>query len=87
MVGYAYDKTPVPDSTIDFSLPESDKHIFSGGIKYKYDDRLTFGFSALYAKQTDRKASIYDPVSGTYTKGEFTNGGAFLMAFGIDYAY
>jgi len=87
MIGYAYDKTPVPDSTIDFSLPDSDKHIFSAGIKYKYDNRMTFGLSALYTKQKTRRASIYDPVSQTYTNGEFSKGGAYLFAFGMNYSY
>jgi long-chain fatty acid transport protein len=87
MVGYAYDETPIPNSTLDFSLPDSDKHIFSGGINYKYDDRLSFGLSALYTKQKSRRAKIYDPVSKTYTTGKFSKGGAYLFAFGINYAY
>ena len=87
MLGYTYDKTPVPDSTIDFSLPDSNKHIFSGGIKYRYDKRMKFGISALYAKQKSRTAKIYDPVSKTYTNGKFEKGGAFLMAFGMDYSF
>ncbi len=87
MLGYAYDKTPVPDSTIDFSLPDSDKHIFSGGIKYKYDDRLTIGFSALYTKQKNRNAKIYDNISNSYINGTFKEGGAYLFAFGMNYSY
>ncbi|WP_457564669.1 OmpP1/FadL family transporter [Caminibacter sp.] len=87
MVGYAYDETPVPDSTIDFSLPDSDKHIFSAGFKYKLDKNLTFGLSALITKQKKRKASIYDKLSGSYTTGEFQKGGAYLVAFGFNYSY
>ncbi len=87
MLGYAYDKTPIPDSTIDFSLPDSDKHIFSGGIKYKYDDRLTFGFSMLYTKQKNRDAKIYDNISKKYVYGRFEKGGAYLFAFGMNYSY
>jgi len=87
MVAYAYDETPVPDSTIDFSLPENDKHIVSGGIKYKYDDRLTFGLSALYTKPKKRNAKIYDKISKNYISGEFSHGGAYLFSFGINYAY
>jgi len=93
MLGYAYDETPVPDSTIDFSLPDSDKHIFSGGIKYKADDRMSLGFSVLYTKQKERKAKIKDDLTskfaGTdiYTVGTFKDGGALLMAFGMDYSF
>jgi len=81
MLGYSYDNTPVPDSTVDFSLPDSDKHIFSGGIKFKMSDRMSLGFSALYAKQKERSATV-----GTST-GTFKDGGAFLMAFGMDYSF
>ena len=82
MLGYAYDKTPVPDSTVEFSLPDSDKHIFSGGFKYKLDDRLSIGWSILYTKQKSRDVNnAYVP------KGTFKDGGALLMAFGMDYSF
>jgi len=87
MVGYAYDKTPVPDKTIDFTLPDSDKHIFSAGIKYKLDDRLSLGISGLYTKQKSRSAKIYDPVTRTYTIGKFKEGGAYLFGLGLSYSY
>ena len=87
MVGYAYDKTPVPDSTIDFSLPDSDKHIFSAGIKYKLDDRMSIGIAGLYTKQKSRNAKIYDPVSNSYTIGKFEKGGAYLIGIGLNYSY
>jgi len=87
MLGYAYDESPVPNSTIDFSLPDSDKHIFSGGIKYKLDDRMSVGISALYTKQKTRRASVYDPITKTYTNGEFKEGGAVLFAAGFDYTF
>jgi len=85
MLGYAYDNTPIPDSTIDFSLPDSDKHIFSGGIKYKMNDKMSLGFSALYAKQKERSATV-STLAGNID-GTFKDGGAFLMAFGMDYSF
>jgi len=87
MVGYAYDETPVPDKTIDFSLPDSDKHIFSGGIKYKVDNKLTIGFSGLVTKQKTRSAKIVDRIKKSYTIGKFKDGGAVLFAAGIDYSF
>jgi long-chain fatty acid transport protein len=86
MVGFTYDETPVPDNTIDFSLPDSDKQIFSGGFKYKMDDRMTLGFSALYAKQKERSATVKLATGNTAT-GTFKKGGAFLMAFGMNYSF
>ena len=87
MIGYAYDKTPVPDKTIDFSLPDNDKHIFSGGIKYKLDNRMSIGVAGLYAYQKKRSAKIYDPITNSYTTGVFSKGGAFLFGIGLSYSY
>ncbi|NPA11829.1 MAG: transporter [Epsilonproteobacteria bacterium] len=87
MLGYAYDESPIPDSTIDFSLPDSDKHIFSGGIKYKLSSNLTLGIAALITKQKTRNAKIYDPVTRTYTEGEFKKGGANILSMGLDYTF
>jgi len=93
MLGYAYDETPIPNSTLDFSLPDSDKHIISGGFKYKLDKQMKIGFSILYTKQKHRKAKIKDDLTSAYagtdvyTVGRFKDGGATLMAFGLDYSF
>ena len=87
MLAYAYDETPIPNSTIDFSLPDNDKHIFSGGIIYKLTNNMKIGFSALYAQQKSRKAKIYDPITNSYISGEFKKGGAFLMGAGFEYSF
>ena len=93
MVAYTYDETPVPDSTIDFSLPDSDKQIFSTGFKYKMSKQMSLGFSMLYAKQKERKAVIPDKVTSAFagteidTVGTFKDGGALLMGFGMDYSF
>jgi long-chain fatty acid transport protein len=87
MLGYSYDNTPVPNNTIEFSLPDSDKNIFSGGLKYKVDDRMSLGFSMLYAKQKSRDAQVYNKVTKTFDTGTFKDGGALLMAFGMDYSF
>jgi long-chain fatty acid transport protein len=86
MVGYAYDETPIPDSTIDFSLPDSDKHIFSGGIKYKINNQMTLGVSALLTKQKTRRATVNNDLTGPIS-GEFKDGGAFLLGAGLDYSF
>jgi long-chain fatty acid transport protein len=85
MLGYTYDKTPVPVSTLDFSLPDSDKNIFSGGFKYKMNDRMSLGFSMLYAKQKQRSGTVKNNIQTV--QGTFKKGGALLMAFGLDYDF
>lgn len=87
MLGFAYDNTPVPDSTLDFALPDSDKCIYSTGFKYKINKNLTFGFSGLYAYQKHRSGRVYDIVTKKYTYGEFRQGGALLLSTGLDYTF
>jgi len=87
MAGYAYDETPIPDSTIDFSLPDSDKNIFSAGFKYKLTKNLTVGASALYTKQKSRSVTIKDKITGEEVNGEFNKGGAFLLGAGLEYSF
>lgn len=33
-LGYVYDQSPVPDSTIDFAMPDSDRHTFGFGLGF-----------------------------------------------------
>ena len=87
MFGFAYDNTPVPDSSLDFALPDNDKLIYSTGIKYKLNKNLTLGFSGLYAYQKHRSGRVYDIVTKQYTYGEFKEGGAFLLSMGLDYSF
>jgi len=87
MLGYAYDNTPIPDSTIDFSLPDSDKHIFSAGVINKINNNFKIGFSALYAYAKKRKASIYNPVLNSNVNGEFSKGDITLFTFGAEYSF
>lgn len=35
-LGYAYDPSPVPDETVDYMLPDSDRHLFSIGTGFRY---------------------------------------------------
>jgi len=87
MAGFTYDKTPVPDSTLDFALPDSDKYIYSGGLKYKINKNLTLNLSGLYAHQKSRDGRVYDLIAQQYTYGTFSKGGAYLLAIGLDYTY
>ena len=87
MVGFAFDHDPVPNSTIDFTLPDSNKKIYSAGIKYKLNKQMSIGIAGLYTSQKRRYASIYNPVTKRYDVGTFSEGGAYLFALGVDYSY
>jgi long-chain fatty acid transport protein len=45
--GYIFDMTPVPSSTLDPQLPDSNRHVFSVGADYRWN-RFTFGFAYTY---------------------------------------
>jgi long-chain fatty acid transport protein len=51
--GYIYDMTPVPDSTFDPQLPDSDRHVFSLGSDYQYK-WLNLGIAYTFILAEDR---------------------------------
>ncbi|HHD64436.1 MAG TPA: aromatic hydrocarbon degradation protein [Desulfobulbaceae bacterium] len=79
MAGFAYDKTPIPDSTLGFDLPDSDAYLYSFGVRYEATDQLDLGFGYLYDDKDDRSA-----VNGI-THGEYSGSGAHVVTFGVSY--
>ncbi|MDO9508907.1 MAG: outer membrane protein transport protein [Thermovirgaceae bacterium] len=51
--GYTYDQSPIPDDTIDYQLPMSDRHLLSVGFGYTKNDR-TWDFAYTYLMADDR---------------------------------
>ncbi len=51
--GYTYDQSPIPDDTIDYQLPMSDRQLFSLGFGYTKNDR-TWDFAYTYLMADDR---------------------------------
>lgn len=49
--GYYYDPTVVPDSTMDIQWPDSDKHVFSGGVGLHFG-RVDIDLALQYIKVT-----------------------------------
>ncbi|MFA6009988.1 MAG: outer membrane protein transport protein [Desulfobacteraceae bacterium] len=35
-MGYLFDKSPIPDSTVDYSMPADDRHVITGGLGYSW---------------------------------------------------
>jgi long-chain fatty acid transport protein len=81
MAGYAYDETPVPDSTIGFELPDSDANIYSAGFRYQLRDDISVGLAYLYSDKKERSADNAD------IEGKFTGSGAHLVTTGITYRF
>ncbi len=79
MAGFAYDKTPIPDSTLNFELPDSDAYIYSVGVRYLANEHLEVGIGYLYDDKDDRS------VTNTVIDGEFSDAGAHVVAIGLSY--
>ncbi|WP_345993316.1 outer membrane protein transport protein [Sulfurimonas sp. HSL-1716] len=81
MVGFAYDPSPVPNSTLGYELPDSTGKIFSLGGRYDISDTLNVGIAGLIDVKDDRK------VHNTSIDGKFTSSRAYLVTAGVEYRF
>lgn len=81
MGGVVIDKSPIPNSTIGFELPDSDSLSLSLGARYQINDKLNIGLAALYSIREDRRvsnASIY---------GEYLEASVVIVSSAIEYKF
>jgi len=83
MAGFAIDKTPVPDQTLGFELPDSNAKIYSFGLRYQPIDNLTIGAAYLF----DDKESRTVPTNANSINGTFDNAAAHLITAGLQYRF
>jgi len=81
MAGFAYDETPVPESTLSYELPDSDAWIVSMGGRYQIDKSWNIGLAGLIDMKENRE------VHNTSINGEFSNARAYLVTAGIEYRF
>jgi long-chain fatty acid transport protein len=79
--GFVIDKSPVPDSTLSYELPDSDSLSVSLGARYDLSDTINLGFSALYSMRDDRSV-VNDDISGT-----FSNANVLVVSAGVGYKF
>lgn len=84
MAGFAYDETPVPEDTLGFELPDSDAKIYSVGVEYKMDDKLSFGGAFLY---DDKDSRSVDRPPNDSIDGKFEGAKAYLLTLGLKYNF
>jgi long-chain fatty acid transport protein len=81
MAGFAIDDNPVPEQFLSFELPDSDAWLYSIGCRYKINEQMELGLSALYDYKESRK------VNNANILGEFTDASALLVTGGISYKF
>lgn len=83
-LGYIYDQTPIPDSTVDYLVPASDRQMLAVGTGIHWKTwTLDLSYTYLMIKDRDvdgrTESGVYD--------GEFKNGDAHLIGAGLSYRF
>lgn len=82
-LGYVYDQSPIPDETIDYSLPSNDRHLFNSGLGFRYKNFVTDAyFTYLIAKDRHIDARPEDYI----LEGD-VEGSALLMGLSFSYEF
>ncbi|MFT5697995.1 MAG: long-chain fatty acid transport protein [Desulforhopalus sp.] len=84
MVGFGYDNNPIPDESVDFSIPDSDAWLYSIGTQWAVNEKMDLGIAMLYDYKETRKVEV-TPTGSVY--GEFTDASAFLVTVGLNYKF
>lgn len=87
MAGFAIDKSPVPDSTLGFELPDSDAKLYSVGFEYKLTQKLKMGLAYLYDVKEDRTITNRTLTNPTAPYGTFTDSAAHLVTASLKYKF
>lgn len=66
LCGYVFDGSPVPDDTMDFTVPTGDRHRGSIGFKYRPNDNITWSFAycAIWAGSRNVLSHLPAPATG-----------------------
>lgn len=82
--GFAYDPTPVPDTTLDFTLPDANRRILTAGVSFQMTDNIGVDSSFWYLFPNRFETSdepFTPPVKGTYEVG------AFVFSLGLNVTF
>lgn len=85
MAGLVYYRTPVPDSTLNFDLPDSDGMAYSVGTRYVFSEQVELGASFLYADRDNRSISTPTNINGL--DGTFSNSAVYYLSLGVEYKF
>lgn len=81
--GVAYERTPVPASTLGFELPDSDAMMYCAGIRHRYSTNVEYGLSYMYYRTKARTIDAGSDANLSGIDGRFTDGGAHALTIGL----
>ncbi len=84
MAGMVYYKTPVPDSSLNFELPDSDGMAYSVGTRYVFSEQVELGASFLYA---DRDNRTVHQTSDPGINGTFSDSKVYVVNVAMEYKF
>ena len=60
LAGYVFDESPIPDSTMDFTVPTGDRHRGSIGFKYRFKENheIVFAYTGIWADSRDTQSRV-----------------------------
>lgn len=81
LAGYVFDESPIPDSTMDFTVPTGDRHRGSLGFKYRFKENheIVFAYTGIWAdsRETQSRVSGVD-----YASSEIFDGFTQVISLG-----
>lgn len=80
LMGLGYDETPVPESSLNFELPDSNAILYSTGLRYQHDKKIVLALGYLLSQKKDRS------VTNTSVNGRFESN-IHIVNASLSYAF
>ena len=84
LAGYVFDESPIPDSTMDFTVPTGDRHRGSIGFKYRFKENheIVFAYTGIWADSRDTQSRLASSGSLDYQSSEIFDGFTQVISLG-----
>lgn len=84
LAGYVFDESPIPDSTMDFTVPTGDRHRGSIGFKYRFKENheIVFAYTGIWADSRETQSRLASSGSHDYKSSEIFDGFTQVISLG-----
>lgn len=87
MAGYLYGQNPIPDSTFEPAVPDSDTQLFTVGTELSFDHlKLALAYGFQLQEDRDKKTNQYTALDGSTANGRYENH-LHLAGVSLTYAF